>query len=236
MRIRACLYLAVLLGGLTQHVPAMAQIPVTDVAAIAQLIMQLQRQDQQLSITENHLTQARQTYGVLTGARGMERLLSQVRRNYLPRDGEELALVIQGISTAYPNLSANVRATLSANAILAAAEIAALDPGDRQELEAARRSAAALKALSSEQLHATSDRFGSLQSLIDALRGADDPKASMDLAARISAELTMVTNEANKLRVLDQSMDAERRLAELRRKERAIQGIGSLRSLPELGL
>jgi type IV secretion system protein VirB5 len=218
------------------HAPAHAQIPVTDVAAIAQLIMQLQRQDMQLDLSQDQLAQAEETHAVLTGSRGMQRLLSHLQRNYLPHNAHELALALQGISAAYPSLSAQVRSTLDANSILTPSEIEGLDPGDRAELQAARRAAALLKALSNEQLATTSNRFDALQALIDALGDADDPKASLDLTARIAAEQTMATNEANKLRILDQALAAEERLNEQRRRERVIQGIGSFRTLPPLGL
>lgn len=228
--------LVVLLGALGVHAPVHAQIPVTDIAAITQLIMQLERQDLQLDLSHEQLVQAVETHAVLTGSRGMQRLLSGLQRNYLPRNGRELALALEGISEAYPNLSAQVRSAIDANSILTAGEIDALDPGDRAELQAARRAAALQKGLANEQLATSSNRFDALQQLIDALGGADDPKASLDLSARIAAEQTMVGNEANKLRSLDQALVAEERLNEQRRRERAVRGIGSLRDLPPLGL
>lgn len=233
VRVIACL---VVLCALSIHAPAHAQIPVTDIGAIAQLIMQMERQDMQLELSHEQLLQAVQTHSVLTGSRGMQRLLSNVQRNYLPQNGRELELALLGVSAAYPRLSADVRSVLDANAILTPTEIDSLDPGDRAELLAARRAAASLKALANEQLSTTSDRFGALQGLIDALANVNDPKASMDLTARIAAEQTMATNEANKLRILDQAIAAEERLNEQRRRERLIQAMGSLRSLPPLGL
>ncbi|GFE82476.1 P-type DNA transfer protein VirB5 [Steroidobacter agaridevorans] len=225
-----------LFGALGMHIPANAQIPVTDVGAITQLIMQLEQQYEQLDVAQDQLAQVEQTHAVLTGSRGMQRLLSHLQRNYLPHNAHELNLALQGISAAYPRLSAEVRSTVDANSILTAGEIAVLDSGDRAELEAARRAAALHKALSNEQLATTSDRFAALQELIDALGDAHDPKASLDLTARIAAEQTMAANEANKLRSLDQALAAEERLNAQRRRERVIQGIGSLRSLPPLGL
>lgn len=228
--------LVVLLGSLGVHAPVHAQIPVTDIAAIAQLIMQLERQDMQLDLSHEQLVQAVETHAALTGSRGMQRLLSDLQRNYLPRNGRELALALEGSSDAYPDLSAQVRSALDANSILTAEDLGGLDPGDRAELQAARRAAALQKALSSEQLATSSNRFDALQALIDALGDVDDPKATLDLTARIAAEQTMATNEANKLRSLDQALAAEERLNEQRRRERVIQGIGSLRVLPPLGL
>lgn len=227
---------SLLLSALGMHVPAHAQIPVTDVGAITQLIMQLEQQYEQLDVAQDQLAQVEETNAVLTGSRGMQRLLSHLQRNYLPHNARELDLALQGLSKAYPRLSAEVRSTLEANSILTASEIDGLDPGDRAELQAARRAAALHKALSNEQLATTSNRFDALQELIDALGDVDDPKASLDLTARIAAEQTMATNEANKLRILDQSLAAEERLNKQRRRERVIQGIGSLRALPELGL
>lgn len=228
--------LIILLGVLGVHAPVHAQIPVTDVAAITQLIMQLERQNLQLDLSHEQLVQAVETHAVLTGTRGMQRLLADLQRNYLPRNWRELAEALEGSGDAYPVLSAQVRSALDANSILTPEDIRVLDPGDRAELEAARRAAALKKALSSEQLATSSSRFDALQRLIDALGDVDDPKASLDLTARIAAEQTMATNEANKLHSLEQALAAEDRLTEQRRRERVVQGIGSLRVLPPLGL
>ena len=61
------------------------------------------------------------------------------------------------------------------------------------------------RSTSRQALEVTSERFASLQQLIDAIPGATDPKAVLDLQARIAAEQAMLQNEQTKLMVLYQA-------------------------------
>jgi type IV secretion system protein VirB5 len=93
-----------------------------------------------------------------------------------------------------------------------------------------------LQVMARQSLSATSDRFTAIQQLIDAIPRARDPKAIMDLQARISAEQGMLANEQTKLQVLHQAAQAEEWARVQRAREQAIADIGSLRSLPVMGL
>jgi hypothetical protein len=75
-----------LFGGLVAP-SANAQWAVVDVGAIAQLIQQIAKMEQQLTTMQAHLRQAEQEYQSITGDRGMENLLSGTVRNYLPPIG-----------------------------------------------------------------------------------------------------------------------------------------------------
>ena len=57
--------------------PAAAQIPVTDVGAIVQLVSQLQALEQQVETARQQLAQAQSEFQAITGGRGMERLLAR---------------------------------------------------------------------------------------------------------------------------------------------------------------
>jgi type IV secretion system protein VirB5 len=211
-------------------------MPVVDAGAIAQLIMQIQTLEDQLSTAQEHLTQARDEYRSMTGSRGMEQLLNGAPRNYLPSTWTELQAVSQGTAGSYSALATSVQAVLSANAVLSPQQVAALSPPERAQLEAARRSAALLQVLAREALATTSARFASIQQLINAIPGAGDQKAILDLQARISAEQSMLQNEQTKLEVLYQAAQAEEWARQQRVREQAIADIGSLRRLPRLGL
>ena len=56
--------------------------------------------------------------------------------------------------------------------------------------------------MSQEALANSSGRFAPIQQLIDAIAGASDQKAILDLQARIGAEQGMLQNEQTKLQVL----------------------------------
>ena len=216
--------------------PAQAAWPVIDIGAITQLIMQIQTLNEQLTTARDQLTQARDEFRSITGGRGMEQLLGGTVRNYLPPNWMELQGVLQGVAGSYNALSANIQTVINANAVLTAQQVAALSPRERQQLEAARRSAAMLQVLAREALATTSARFTSIQQLINAIPAASDQKAILDLQARISAEQSMLQNEQTKLDVLYQTAQAEEWARRQRLREQAIADVGSLRRLPPLGL
>lgn len=215
---------------------AHAQWAVVDVGAIAQLVQQVSTMRDQLETTRDQLQQTRDTFDSMRGGRGMEQLLAGTARNYLPSDWQQLAAVLDQTSAGYGALAAELQGLINANAILTPQQIAVLSPAERSQLEAARRSAALLQALTREALFATSRRFDSLQQLIDAIPQAGDQKAILDLQARIQAEQGMLQNEATKLGVLYQAAQAEEWARKQRVREQAIASIGSLRDLPPLGL
>lgn len=151
----------------------------------------------------------------------------------LPAD---LAASVRGLLDAYGALSAEVQRAIEANAVLTPAQLATLSAAELSDLESARRVAAMPQALARRALIATSERFRSLQELIDAIGRADDQKAILDLQARIGAEATMLANEQTKLQVLANAAQAEASAQRQRLLERAIGDVGSLRQLPPLGL
>jgi type IV secretion system protein VirB5 len=213
---------------------AHAQWAVVDVGAIAQLVQQLQTMQQQLDTARDQLAEARTHYTAITGSRGMQLLLRGVNRNYLPQDWAALVAAAQGAQGAYSALAAEIEAATRANAVLSAAQLAALSPAVRADIEATRRTTAMMQGLARQALQATSNRFASIEQLIDAIANANDQKAVLDLQARIGAETAMLANEQSKLEVLRQAAHAESEAQRQRLLERAITDIGSLRQLPPL--
>lgn len=206
-----------------------AQLAVIDVPAILQLV-------KQLTMLEQQLDQAKTEFATITGNRGMERLLAGTVRNYLPASWQELSDTLGDAQTLYGALASEVQSLRAANAILSPEQMALLPATQRREIDAARQSAAMLQSLTRQALTSTSERFGAIQELIDAIGHADDQKAILDLQARIAAEHDMLANENTKLQVLFQSAQAEEWARRQREKEQALVGIGSLRELPPMGL
>jgi type IV secretion system protein VirB5 len=227
-------FIALLLLSLASISAAHAQWAVVDVGAIAQLIQQLQTMQQQLETARGQLEQQRSHYTAITGSRGMQLLLRGVNRNYLPQDWAALVAAAQGAYAGYGALAAEIEAATRANAVLSAAQLAALSPAERADIEATRRTTAMMQGLARQALQATSTRFASIEQLIDAIANANDEKAVLDLQARIGAEAAMLANEQNKLEVLRQAAHAESEAQRQRLLERAITDIGSLRQLPPL--
>ena len=218
------LSVSLLLGGLSR--PAHAQCAVVDVGAIAQLVRQVATLQQQLANAEQQLGQAREQYSSMTGGRGMQNLLGGIHRNYLPANWSELPSA----------LAVPIRARVDANAVLSAAQLAALSPAERQHLGAARGNAALLAVAAQEAYATTSRRFDSLQQLISAIPSATDPKGILDLQARIQAEQGMLANESTKLAVLYQAAQAQEWARQQSAREQVVAGIGNLRNLPPLRL
>lgn len=229
------LMVAAVLGGVAAG-PAQAAMAVIDVSAIRQLVQQVTTLREQLAAARDQLRQAQQAYASMTGTRGMERLASGIARNYLPPDWAALSDVLADTSAAYGALARELAALERGNAVLTNTELAALSPELRASVEESRRAAAASQVLTREALQATSRRFSTVQSLIDAIGTATDPKAVMDLSARIQAEQAMLANEQTKLATLHQALAAEHAVRLQQARELAARDVGSLRTLPAMGL
>lgn len=209
---------------------------VTDAGAIARLIQQIRVMNDQLRTARDQLSQAERAYRSVTGGRGMENLLADSVRNYLPPDYAELESAIRDTSGTYRALAGEIRSAVDANAILAPADLMRWTPEHRAMLTADRQAQAARQALTREALRSTSQRFSSLQRLIDAIGDATDTKAVMDLQARIAVEQAMLTNEQSKLEMLHQVALAEDSVRRQRAREQAMADVGSLRALAPMGL
>jgi type IV secretion system protein VirB5 len=229
----AVLSVVVLLGGTSLSVQA--QIPVTDVGAIIQLVTEVNTLEQQLNTARQNLAQAQQQYQSMTGSRGMEQLLAGTVRNYLPSNSLQLQAALQGAGGSYA-LGPDVRAAIATNSVLSAQQIALLAPGEQDAVLSARRDAALEQAVSQEALGNTSSRFAAIQQLIDTIPRATDQKGILELAARIDAEQGMLQNEQTKLSVLGQIAEGAEWARRQRAREYALADIGSLRNLPPIGL
>jgi type IV secretion system protein VirB5 len=226
---------SVLCAGLGSR-PAAAQIPVTDIAALAQLITQFQTIESQLLTAQQQLTETQSTLQSMSGTRGMQNLLSGTTRNYLPSDWAELSAALNDTGTAYGALEREVQGLMRQNAVLTDAQVASLTPAQRALVETGRQDAAGLEGLSRQALANTSQRFASIEQLIQAIGTASDQKAILDLQARIGAETGMLQNEASKLQSLYQVTDAQERARVQQLREAAVAEVGSLRALPAMGL
>jgi type IV secretion system protein VirB5 len=205
---------------------AQAQWAVIDVGAIAQLIQEAATLKQQLSTIEQQLTQAQQQFQSMTGTRGMQTLLSGINRNYFPANSTQLMSA----------LATPIQTTINSNAVLSAQQLAAFSVAQQQQLNAARGNAALLQVTTQQAYATASNRFASVQQLISAIPAATDQKGILDLQARIQAELGMLQNEQIKLQVLFQLIQAQELSRKQRAQEQALADVGSVRSLPPVGL
>lgn len=209
---------------------AEAQFAVIDVASVTQLISQLKTLEQQLATARAELTQAQTLYQSTVGSRGMEQLLSGTNRNYLPPTWSAVQSALEGGPAGYPALSSDLSSALSTNAVLSAQQLAYASPVANSQIQSDRQTVALLQAVSHEALATTSNRFASLQQLIDAIGHASDQKAALELQARIGAEAGMLQNEQTKLQVLYQSIQAQQWANDQRTREQVVAAHGQFSS------
>ncbi len=203
---------------------AQAQFAVIDVASVTQLMSVVQTLEEQVATARSQLGQAQAEFGAITGSRGMQSLLSGTNRNYLPGDWPTLLLTLQGGGGA---VASEVQGALSGVEVLSPQRLASLPPQAAAALQARRARAALAQGTMQAALRNASGRFSGLQQLIDALGGAADQKAALDLQARIAAENGMLQNEGNKLATLYHALEAQQSGLELRERELALAGHGA---------
>jgi type IV secretion system protein VirB5 len=206
---------------------AHAQWAVIDVGAIAQLVQEVQTLQQALTTAQSELQQAQQAYRSISGARGMDQLLTGEPRNYLPTNWAELQGLLDQNGGGYGTTTAAMQAALTANAVLTATELSALPVQQSQQVQAVRRTTALLQGVTSTALATTSNRFSSLQQLIDAIGQASDQKSILELQARIGAEQDMLANEHSKLEILYRAAQAQSWANQQRAREQVIAGHGA---------
>ena len=205
---------------------ANAQFAVIDVSSIAQLIQEVRQMQQVLQTARNQLDQAQQEFQSITGPRGMQNLLSNINRNYLPGTWAQLPTA----------LASAIQSQVNTNAVLTAAQVAALSPAEQQQLNAARSNAALLQVAMQQAYATTSSRFASVQTLISAIASATDQKGILDLQARVQAEQGMLQTDSTKLNLLYQAAQAQEWARKQTALEQVVAGVGNLRTLPALRL
>jgi len=208
---------------------AQAQFAVIDAASVTQLIQQAQTLAQQLQSVRAQLAQAQSLYQSMTGSRGMQRLLGGAGSSSLPADWTQLTAAMHGTG-GYAALAADVNADVASNAVLAAAQLAALTPAEQAQIGAARQSVALLQGISQQGLLDSSARIGELQQLIGAIASAGDQKGMLELQAAIGAERGLLQNEQTKLQLLHQAARSEQLANRQREREQIIAGQGQFAS------
>jgi type IV secretion system protein VirB5 len=205
---------------------ARAQWSVVDIPATVQIVKQVETAGQQLMTAKSQLQQAEQTLQSMSGDRGMQLLLSNLNRNYLPGDWASMMNLSQRLTGVYGSLATTVASLQAAIAVLSPEHLAALSNADQLEIVSVRQRVATKQAVFQNALSSASSRFASLQTLIAAIGAATDPKAILDLQARINAELGMVQNEQTKLQALAASFDAQDAAARAREREQGLEDQG----------
>lgn len=193
-----------------------AQIPVTDAGSIAQQVQQVAAWSKQYAQMEAELAnmtaqlgQLQQHYKSINGVRGMADVANNpALRKYLPDEWQATMKAMESGSK-FPSLSGSFSQILEA---MKALDIAGTSLGgdSAAAYTAAQRRAAMNQAVGEEGYRQASQRFGSLQQLLEKIKDAPDAKDIADLQARIQIEQVMQQNEQSKLLLVGQLQQAQR--------------------------
>lgn len=207
---------------------AQAQIPVTDVANLAQsieaqiaevgkMVEQIAQLKAQLEQAKSMVKNGKQTLESMTGTRGMAQLLSNQDYKRIPTNWEDtLNAMSGGGSGAIQAQAQKILKTMNG-----------IDPSVFTKVDGAygklygdqADSAATYQALQGKEYDDTSARFKDLKKLITKIGAAQDQKAILNLNARIGAQQVMLQNELLKMQALAQVRQAQKDMQKARARQ-----------------
>jgi type IV secretion system protein VirB5 len=219
-----------LLGALLGSQAANAGIPVIDAANLTQAIQQVVAWSQQyeqmvqsIQQLENQYNQAVQQYQSLTGIRGLGDILNNpALQQVVPPD---VANVYSSINNGgFSGLTSAAKSLRNATAIYNCED----RTGQDQTLcQAALDSNSQAQAYQQNALALLTQRVSQVQSLMDQINTTQDPKAIAELQARLQAENTQVTNDSNRVALMQQMAQAQQAAADQALRERWLRAYSS---------
>lgn len=195
---------------------AHAGIPVIDAANLAQAIQQVLAWSQQYQQMVSQIQQMQSQYNSLTGSRNLGDILNNpALQQVVPAD---VGTVLQGINTGgYSGLTSAAQGIRNAAMKYNCAD----RTGDaKTTCEAVLNMNAQQQAYQQSALQTITQRVSQIQSLQSQINLTQDPKAIAELQARIAAENTQVTNDANRIAVMQALAQSQQQAAEQAQKER----------------
>ena len=184
--------------------PAHAAMAVIDTANLAQAIQQVSAWQQQYAQMQNQILQMQRSFSAMTGDRGMANLMPG-SRSYLPADwNSAMTTLNQAGGTTYGALASVAQQIKNAQSVLTQQQTATMTPQMQQYVINARNLSASQQAMGQAAYNTAAQRVSILQTLTNSLNGLVDPKAVMDLQARIQSEQTGLANDQAQLQSVAQ--------------------------------
>lgn len=200
-----------------QALPAAAQIPVIDPAAIAKQIEQIVELKSQLETAKSQLTQLQSLHGSLSKLTNMgdiAALLSNPAvRQALPKDFGQLEAALTGHGTGA--FGSRAESYVRENEVYARTG----DDFYAAETRRAQLANAGQVSVAQQVYEAASRRMDGLEELRRQIGQSEDPKTTLDLQARIGSESTQLQNEILKMQALQLLQQAEVQTREQRQRE-----------------
>lgn len=200
---------------------ALAQIPVTDGAAIKTSVQQqvetMAKWKLQYDQMVSQIDQMKQEYQSITGVRGLGDVLNNpALRDYLPDDWQGVYDSVK--SGGYAGLSGRAGQVYNDNKIYDTC-VNHADEQSRISCEAQAVKGAQDKAFALDAYDKAKERLGQIDALMQEINRTQDPKSIAELQGRIAAEQALIQNEQTKLQMYSMVASAEDRLQQQRQRE-----------------
>lgn len=209
---------------------AHAGIPTIDVANLAQAIMevlawgeQYGQMIEQIQQLEQQYDQAVQQYNSLNGSRGLGDILNnQALQGVVPTD---LASTYNSINSGgYGGLTGAAKSLRDATKIYNCED----RTGDAQvTCQATLNQNSQTQANLQNALDLVQQRTSQIQSLQSQINSTSDPKAIAELQARIQSENTQVSNDANRIALMQATAATQQQAAQQQLKERELKWLSN---------
>ncbi len=200
---------------------ALAQIPVTDGAAIKTSVQQqvetMAKWKLQYDQMVSQIDQMKQEYQSITGVRGLGDVLNNpALRDYLPDDWQGVYDSVK--SGGYAGLSGRAGQVYNDNKIYDTC-VNHTDAQSRISCEAQAVKGAQDKAFALDAYDKAKERLGQIDALMQEINRTQDPKSIAELQGRIAAEQALIQNEQTKLQMYSMVASDEDRLQQQRQRE-----------------
>lgn len=200
---------------------ALAQIPVTDGAAIKTSVQQqvetMAKWKLQYDQMVSQIDQMKQEYQSITGVRGLGDVLNNpALRDYLPDDWQGVYDSVK--SGGYAGLSGRAGQVYNDNKIYDTC-VNHTNEQSRISCEAQAVKGAQDKAFALDAYDKAKERLGQIDALMQEINRTQDPKSIAELQGRIAAEQALIQNEQTKLQMYSMVASAEDRLQQQRQRE-----------------
>lgn len=181
---------------------------VQNLTQVAKMLDQLNKMNQQIQTARNQLAQAKRQYEAITGSRGMENIITDVSRDYIPRTWQE---TLAGQNNEIMDLARDIKRSAG---YLEDKDLAGLSSMAQEALRRSGDQAANAMASNAVIFQQSSERFDRLQVLMDSIPTATDDKAIQDLQARIQVEQVMLQNELIRAKAMNAMLLQQQRVKE----------------------
>ncbi|WLI91080.1 P-type DNA transfer protein VirB5 [Massilia sp. R2A-15] len=193
-------------------------MPVFDATALAQAIKQVEAWRQQFAQMKAQLKQMEDQHAALTGSRGLGNILNNPQlRATVPADVVQVLDDVRAHGAgALTSQAAGIR---NASMIYDCQDRTGVD---RTTCQAFLNNSAQVGALQQNAMVHLNQRMNQIEGLRGQINATTDPKSIAELTARLVAESAQVTNDANRLVVLNAMADSADRANQQALKEREL--------------